>query len=107
MLITGASRGIGAATARLAAAAGYDVVVNFARDEAAAADVVGECRARGARAFAHRADVADETQVVGLFERAVEEYGRVDVLVNNAGILHQQMRFERDDRRSGGVSCSR
>ncbi|MET0661809.1 MAG: SDR family oxidoreductase [Ilumatobacteraceae bacterium] len=94
MLITGASRGIGAATARFAAAAGYDVVVNFVRDEAAATDVVSECRAVGARAIAHRADVADETQVVGLFERTVEEFGRLDVLVNNAGILHQQMRFE-------------
>ena len=94
MLITGASRGIGAATARLAAAAGYDVVVNFARDEAAATDVVSECRARGARAIAHRADVSDETQVIGLFERTVEEFGRLDVLVNNAGILHQQMRFD-------------
>jgi len=94
MLITGASRGIGAATARLAAAAGYDVVVNFARDEAAATDVVSECRAGGARAIAHRTDVSDEAQVVGLFERTVEEFGRLDVLVNNAGILHQQMRFE-------------
>jgi len=94
MLITGASRGIGAATARLAARAGYDVVVNFARDEAAAESVVNDCRALGARAVIHRADVADETQVVGLFERTVEEFGRVDVLVNNAGILHQQMRFD-------------
>jgi NAD(P)-dependent dehydrogenase (short-subunit alcohol dehydrogenase family) len=94
MLITGASRGIGAATARLAAAEGYDVVVNFARDEAAATDVVSECRASGARAIAHRSDVADETQVSGLFERTIDEFGRVDVLVNNAGILHRQMRFE-------------
>jgi NAD(P)-dependent dehydrogenase (short-subunit alcohol dehydrogenase family) len=94
MLITGASRGIGAATARLAAAEGYDVVVNFARDEAAAKRVVSECRECGAQAFAHRADVADETEVVGLFDRTVAEFGRLDVLVNNAGILHQQMRFE-------------
>ena len=85
MLITGASRGIGAATARLAARAGYDVVVNFARDEAAAESVVNDCRALGAQAVIHRADVADETQVVGMFERTVEEFGRVDVLVNNAG----------------------
>ena len=48
----------------------------------------------------HRADVADETQVVGLFERTVEEFGRVDVLVNNAGILHQQMRFDEMTRRA-------
>ncbi len=94
MLITGASRGIGAATARAAAGAGYDVVVNFHRDEAAATRVVDDCRARGTRAIAHRADVADETQVVGLFERTVDEFGRIDVLVNNAGILHQQMRFD-------------
>ena len=73
MLITGASRGIGAATARLAARAGYDVVVNFARDEAAAESVVNDCRALGARAVIHRAADADETQVDGMFERIVEE----------------------------------
>ncbi len=95
MLITGASRGIGAATALLAAAEGYDVVVNYARDDAAAAAVVDDCRRpSGPTRVAMRADVSDEAAVVAMFDRVVERFGRIDVLVNNAGILHQQMRFD-------------
>ena len=94
MLITGASRGIGAATALLAAAEGYDVVVNFARDERAADAVVEACRAAGSDAFAVQADVSDEGAVVEMFDRVVERLGAIDVLVNNAGILHPQMRFD-------------
>jgi NAD(P)-dependent dehydrogenase (short-subunit alcohol dehydrogenase family) len=94
MLITGASRGIGAATALLAAAEGYDVVVNYARDARAADAVVDACRAVGSDAFAVRADVSDEAAVVEMFDRVVERHGAIDVLVNNAGILHQQMRFD-------------
>ncbi len=94
VLITGASRGIGAATARLAADAGHSVVVNYRSDESAAHSVVAECRARGAAAVAVRADVADERQVVAMFDTAEADLGPVDVLVNNAGVLHHQMRFD-------------
>ena len=94
MLITGASRGIGAATAVLAAAEGYDVAVNYARDARAADAVVDACQAVGSDAFAVCADVSDEAAVVEMFDRVVERHGAIDVLVNNAGILHQQMRFD-------------
>ena len=94
VLITGASRGIGAATARLAAQRGDDVAVNYARNAEAAQDVVAECVALGARAIAVQADVADEAAVVEMFDVVTDELGPVDVLVNNAGILHTQMRFD-------------
>ena len=94
VLITGASRGIGAATARLAAERGDDIVVNFARNVEAAQAVVDDCISVGARAVAVQADVADEAAVVAMFGRVAEEFGGVDVLVNNAGILHTQMRFD-------------
>ena len=94
VLITGASRGIGAATARLAAGRGDDVVVNYARNADAADAVVADCSAAGARAMSVRADVADEAAVVGMFDTVADEFGPVDVLVNNAGILHTQMRFD-------------
>ncbi len=94
MVVTGGSRGIGAATCRAAAVAGYDVAVNFASNAGAATSVVAECERLGARAMAVRADVADESAVVDMFDRAGSELGPVAVLVNNAGILHQQMRFD-------------
>jgi NAD(P)-dependent dehydrogenase (short-subunit alcohol dehydrogenase family) len=94
VLITGASRGIGAATARLAAARGDDVAVNYARDADAAKAVVDDCIAAGVRAVGVRADVADEAAVVRMFDAVADELGPVDVLVNNAGILHTQMRFD-------------
>ncbi len=94
VLITGASRGIGAATARLAAGRGDDVAVNYARNADAADAVVADCSAAGARAMSVRADVADEAAVVGMFDTVAHEFGPVDVLVNNAGILHTQMRFD-------------
>lgn len=89
MVITGGSRGIGAATAVMAAERGFDVVVSYVRAADAAEQVVADCRSAGAAAIAVRADVGVEADVVALFERAVEDYGRVDVLVNNAGILHR------------------
>jgi NAD(P)-dependent dehydrogenase (short-subunit alcohol dehydrogenase family) len=94
VLITGASRGIGAATARLAAQHGDRVAVNYSRNAEAARAVVAECVALGARAIAVQADVADEAAVVEMFDVVTDHLGPVDVLVNNAGILHTQMRFD-------------
>lgn len=90
MLITGASRGIGAATASLAAQQGYAVAVNYRRDEAAANAVVESILAEGGEAIAIAADVAVEAQVVRLFETLDERLGRISALVNNAGILERQ-----------------
>ncbi|BAN01858.1 SDR family oxidoreductase [Ilumatobacter coccineus] len=94
MLVTGGSRGIGAATCVMAAEAGYDVAVNFASNASAADDVVASCVAHGVRSIAVQADVSDEAAVIAMFERVTDELGPVGVLVNNAGILHQQMRFD-------------
>jgi NAD(P)-dependent dehydrogenase (short-subunit alcohol dehydrogenase family) len=94
VLITGASRGIGAATARLAAERGDHVAVNYTRNGEAARAVADDCVALGVPALAVQADVSDERAVVGMFDRVTDELGPVDVLVNNAGILHTQMRFD-------------
>jgi NAD(P)-dependent dehydrogenase (short-subunit alcohol dehydrogenase family) len=94
VLITGASRGIGAATARLAAERGDHVAVNYASNDDAARAVVDDCVATGVRAIAVRADVVDEGAVVEMFEAVTDQLGPIDVLVNNAGILHTQMRFD-------------
>ncbi len=85
LLITGGSRGIGAATARLAAARGFDVALSYRADERAAFEVVAAVQACGVRGIAIRADVAHEAQIVELFER-VDAFGRLGALVNNAGI---------------------
>ncbi len=94
VLITGASRGIGAATARLAAARGHAVLVNYRSDRAAADEVVGHCRAAGAPAIAARGDVSCESDVVALFDQAVSELGPVTALVNNAGIVQPLARLD-------------
>lgn len=96
-LITGGSRGIGAATALLAAGQGYAVGVNYRRDEAAAASVVAQIVAAGGRAVALQADVSDEADVVAMFQRMDEALGPVTALVNNAGILETQMRVDTMD----------
>jgi NAD(P)-dependent dehydrogenase (short-subunit alcohol dehydrogenase family) len=93
-IITGASRGIGAATALLAASRGYAVCVNYLKNEAAARTVVDAITAAGGKAIAIRGDVAQEADVVKLFEAADWELGTVTALVNNAGILERQMRLE-------------
>lgn len=95
MLITGASRGIGAATARLAAGQGYRVVINYQRNREAADALVEAIMTTGGEALAVQADVADEIQVRRLFSEVDARLGRLDVLVNNAGMLEQQMRLER------------
>ena len=86
LIVTGGSRGIGAATARQAAARGYAVCINYARDKEAAAAVVAEIEAAEGRAIAVQADVARAEQVEVLFEAATEELGPVTALVNNAGL---------------------
>ncbi|MFL1386078.1 SDR family oxidoreductase [Pseudomonas tritici] len=94
ILITGGSRGVGAATARLAAAQGYDVAISFINNEAAALGVVADVQALGRRALAIRADSADPEHVAQLFATIDETFGRIDVLVNNAAIIGLQSRFE-------------
>jgi NAD(P)-dependent dehydrogenase (short-subunit alcohol dehydrogenase family) len=96
-LITGASRGIGAATARLAAQRGYAVCVNYRQNEAAARKVVDEIVAAGGSALAVGADISIESDVVRLFNTCDQALGRVSALVNNAGILETQMRVEQMD----------
>jgi NAD(P)-dependent dehydrogenase (short-subunit alcohol dehydrogenase family) len=98
MLITGASRGIGAATARLAGASGYAVCVNYRRDHEAADRVVDGIRSQGGRAIAVQADVASEVDVARLFDTCDRQLGRLTALVNNAGILERQGRLEAVDR---------
>jgi len=87
MVVTGGSRGIGAAIARLAAAAGYKIAVNYVRNAQAAEAVVQAIREDGAEAIAVRADVGDENEVGRMFAEVDAKLGRVDVLVNNAGVL--------------------
>jgi NAD(P)-dependent dehydrogenase (short-subunit alcohol dehydrogenase family) len=97
LLVTGGSRGIGAATARLAAPRGYDVCVNYRSNKDAASRVVAEVEAAGRRALAVAADVSIEADVVRLFETCDRELGRLDALVNNAAILEKQTRLEAMD----------
>ena len=94
LLVTGASRGIGAATARLAAQGGYAVAVNYSRNEAAAAEVVRSVEQAGGRAFAVQADVAREADVMVMFEAVDKRLGRLTALVNNAGVVDVSQRVD-------------
>jgi NAD(P)-dependent dehydrogenase (short-subunit alcohol dehydrogenase family) len=94
VLITGGSRGIGAATARRCAAAGWDVAINYAQDSAAAEVLAADLRGLGRRALALQADVADEAQVAAMFERLDAAGGRLAGLVNNAGIVAPAARLQ-------------
>lgn len=97
LIVTGGGRGIGAAVARLGAARGYAVCVNYVRDEAAASALVDEIVAGGGEAVAVAGDVAREAEVVRLFQRVDAALGPVTALVNNAGILETQTRVEHMD----------
>ena len=93
LIITGASRGIDAATARLAARRGHDVCINYARDEAAAMAVLAAIKADGGRAIAVCADVSSEADVKRLFDTAEAQLGPLRGLINNAGITGPIGRF--------------
>jgi NAD(P)-dependent dehydrogenase (short-subunit alcohol dehydrogenase family) len=94
LLVTGASRGIGAATARLAAAQGYDVAVNYAHDKAAAESIAADVEATGRRAVAVQADVAIEDDVERMFAAVDKSLGRLTHLVCNTGITGPLSRLE-------------
>ena len=97
VLVTGGSRGIGAAVSRLAAQRGYAVCVNYAQAAAPAEALVEEIRAAGGRAFAHRADVSREDEVEGLFAALEREFGPLTALVNNGGLTGRISRLEEAD----------
>ena len=94
VLITGASRGIGAATALLAARQGYAVAVNYSANSLAADEVVRQIRQAGGTAMAVQADVANEAQVLTMFEKVDAKLGRLTALVNNAGVVDQTSRVD-------------
>lgn len=94
LLITGGSRGIGAATALLAAQQGYAVAVNYSSHEGAANDIVQQIRARGGKAMTVQADVAVEAQVLAMFDQIDAQLGRLRALVNNAGVVDMAARVD-------------
>lgn len=89
MLITGASAGIGAACARIAATRGYDLALNYRSDDAGAEAVAGACRAAGASVTLCKGDVADPEAITDIFAKVDATYGRLDALINNAGVVDQ------------------
>jgi NAD(P)-dependent dehydrogenase (short-subunit alcohol dehydrogenase family) len=97
VIVTGASRGIGAAIAEKVAEDGYGVLVNYATDADGAQSVVSSIRARGGRAVAVRADVATPGDIADMFERAQQELGPLAALVNNAGIVGAKARIDEQD----------
>jgi NAD(P)-dependent dehydrogenase (short-subunit alcohol dehydrogenase family) len=94
LLVTGGSRGIGAATARLAARQGWAVAVNYTANSLAAGEVVDAIRASGGSAIAVQADVADEAQVLRMFKAVDDGLGRLTGLVNNAGVVDVTARVD-------------
>jgi NAD(P)-dependent dehydrogenase (short-subunit alcohol dehydrogenase family) len=96
VLITGGSRGIGAATARLAARQGYDVAINYVGNEKAAKEVVADIEKCNARGIAIQGDMASEADILRMFD-AVDKFGKLTHLVNNAGITGRIGRFAESD----------
>ncbi|PLX39587.1 MAG: NAD(P)-dependent oxidoreductase [Hyphomicrobiales bacterium] len=94
MIVTGGSRGIGAATALLAARSGYAVCINYAGNQAAADSVVATIASAGGKAIAVQGDVSRESDVMELFAANDAAFGRLDCLVNNAGLIGMQSRLE-------------
>ena len=97
LLVTGGGRGIGAATCLLAAQRGYAVAVNYQANSLAADEVVRQVRAHGGAAMAVQADVADEAQVLRMFAQVDAKLGRLDALVNNAGVVDVAQRVDEMD----------
>ena len=91
LLVTGGGRGIGAATARLAAQRGYRVAFSYRQNEVSAQRVLEAIQHDGGEAIAVHADMADEQQIVALFDQVMNTYGRLDVVINNAGIVDMAM----------------
>lgn len=96
VLITGASRGIGAATATLFAQNGYRVAINYCHSEQAALTLVQEITAAGGDAFAVKADISDEQQVAAMMQQVLSRFGKLDVLIHNAGIACQGLLADMD-----------
>ena len=117
LLVTGASRGIGAATARLAAANGWRVAVNYVRDEQAARKVVSEIEEQGGEAFMVQGDVGSEADIMDIFQAVDRRFGNLEGLVNNAGVVDaksrvDEMSVERLERQMrinviGSILCAR
>jgi NAD(P)-dependent dehydrogenase (short-subunit alcohol dehydrogenase family) len=97
ILITGGSRGIGAATSLLAAQKGYNVVVNYRSDDEAASRILKRIHDAGGEAIAHRADLSNEEEIMAMFRRVDNELGPLSALVNNAGILGRQCSVDEID----------
>jgi NAD(P)-dependent dehydrogenase (short-subunit alcohol dehydrogenase family) len=117
MLVTGGSRGIGAATALLAAKKGYAVCISYVSNETAAQQVVAEIEQGGGKAAAVRADVAEEADILRLFQQVDAQFGPLTALVNNAGMIQPQMRLDAFDAErlnrlfatniTGSILCAR
>ncbi|TPI59121.1 SDR family oxidoreductase [Mesorhizobium sp. B3-1-3] len=94
LLVTGGSRGIGAAICRQASEAGYRVAVNYVSNQSAADALVAELKAAGGDAFAVKGDVGNEADVIAIFEAVDQAFGRLDAFVNNAGIVDVKARVD-------------
>jgi glucose 1-dehydrogenase len=92
MLITGASAGIGAACARIAAGRGYDLALNYRSNDAGAKDIAQACRAAGAQVLLCKGDVSDPAAIDAIYAQIDDTYGRIDTLINNAGVVDQTAR---------------